>query len=284
VSALSGARRVWTVLKPPPATPDGTMSLYDHLRELRYRVIISALAVVVTASLAAFFYRDILNLVMWPWRSALVDLTAANPDVATQVVNREISGPFMLALKVSAVAGLMLACPVWLYQLWKFIVPALLDKEKRYARSFLLSAIPLFLLGCVVGYFVLPKGISVMLQFTPDGMGIVNQLDLNTFLALELLLILLFGVSFLLPVILVMLNLAGVVTGQQLAKARTFAIFGCFVFGAIATPSTDPFSMTALALPMGIMYVAAERICRRNDKAKAKRLAASGAVLVSIDD
>ena len=284
MSALSGARRVWTVLKPPPATPDGTMSLYDHLRELRYRVIISALAVVVTASLAAFFYRDILNLVMWPWRSALVDLTAANPDVATQVVNREISGPFMLALKVSAVAGLMLACPVWLYQLWKFIVPALLDKEKRYARSFLLSAIPLFLLGCVVGYFVLPKGISVMLQFTPDGMGIVNQLDLNTFLALELLLILLFGVSFLLPVILVMLNLAGVVTGQQLAKARTFAIFGCFVFGAIATPSTDPFSMTALALPMGIMYVAAERICRRNDKAKAKRLAASGAVLVSIDD
>lgn len=284
MSALSGARRVWTVLKPPPATPDGTMSLYDHLRELRYRVIISALAVVVTASLAAFFYRDILNLVMWPWRSALVDLTAANPDVATQVVNREISGPFMLALKVSAVAGLMLACPVWLYQLWKFVVPALLDKEKRYARSFLVSAIPLFLLGCVVGYFVLPKGISVMLQFTPDGMGIVNQLDLNTFLQLELLLILLFGVSFLLPVILVMLNLAGVVTGAQLAKARTFAIFGCFVFGAIATPSTDPFSMTALALPMAIMYVAAEWICRRNDRAKAKKLAASGAVLVSIDD
>jgi sec-independent protein translocase protein TatC len=178
----------------------------------------------------------------------------------------------------------MLACPVWLYQLWKFVVPALLDKEKRYARSFLVSAIPLFLLGCVVGYFVLPKGISVMLQFTPDGMGIVNQLDLNTFLQLELLLILLFGVSFLLPVILVMLNLAGVVTGAQLAKARTFAIFGCFVFGAIATPSTDPFSMTALALPMAIMYVAAEWICRRNDRAKAKKLAASGAVLVSIDD
>ena len=284
MSALSGVRRVWTVLKPPPATPDGTMSLYDHLRELRYRVIISALAVVVTASLAAFFYRTVLNLVMWPWHSALTDLKAANPDVATQVVNQEISGPFMLALKVSAMAGLMLACPVWLYQLWKFIVPALLDKEKRYARNFVVSAIPLFLLGCAVGYFVLPKGISVMLQFTPDGLGIVNQLDLNKFLQLELLLILLFGVSFLLPVILVMLNLAGVVTGQQLAKARTFAIFGCFVFGAVATPSTDPFSMTALALPMAIMYVAAEFICRRNDKAKAKRLAASGGVLVSIDD
>jgi len=283
VSALSGARRVWTVLKPPPATPDGTMSLYDHLRELRYRVVMSALAVVLTAALSAIFYRQLLNVVMWPWYSALTDLRSWNPNIDTQVVNREISGPFMLALKVSVVAGLMIACPIWLYQLWKFIVPALLEKEKRYARNFMVSAIPLFLAGCVVGYLVLPKGISVMLQFTPEGLGIINQLDLNSFLQLELLLTLLFGVSFLLPVILVMLNLAGVVTGEQLAKARTFAIFGCFVFGAIATPSTDPFSMTALALPMALMYVVAEFICRRHDTQKAKKLAASGAVLVSID-
>jgi sec-independent protein translocase protein TatC len=277
-------RRVWTVLKPPPATPDGTMSLYDHLRELRYRVIVSAVAVVLTAAISAFFYKQLLNVVMWPWYSALNDLRVWNPNIDTQVVNREISGPFMLALKVALVAGLMAACPIWLYQLWKFIIPALLEKEKRYARNFMVSAIPLFLAGCVVGYLVLPKGISVMLQFTPEGLGIINQLDLNSFLQLELLLTLLFGVSFLLPVILVMLNLAGVVTGQQLAKARTFAIFGCFVFGAVATPSTDPFSMTALALPMALMYVVAEFICRRNDKQKAKKLAASGAVLVSIDD
>ncbi len=283
MSALSGARRVWTVLKPPPATPDGTMSLYDHLRELRYRVIVSSLAVVLTAALSALFYKQLLNVVMWPWYSALSDLRSWNPNIDTQVVNREISGPFMLALKVSLVGGLMVACPVWLYQLWKFIVPALLEKEKRYARNFMVSAIPLFLAGCVVGYLVLPKGISVMLQFTPEGLGIINQLDLNSFLQLELLLTLLFGVSFLLPVILVMLNLAGVVTGEQLAKARTFAIFGCFVFGAVATPSTDPFSMTALALPMALMYVVAEFICRRHDKQKAKKLAASGGVLVSID-
>ena len=284
MSALSGVRRVWTVLKPPPATPDGTMSLYDHLRELRYRVIVATLAIVVTSSLCAFFYRPILNLVMWPWDAALTQLKAWNPTVATQVVNRDISGPFMLALKVSVVAGVLAACPIWLYQLWKFIVPALLDNEKRYARNFLGSSIPLFLFGCAVGYMVLPEGISVMLQFTPQGLGIVNQLDLNSFLALELLLTLLFGVSFLLPVILVMLNLAGVVTGKQLRKARTFSIFGCFVFGAIAMPSTDPFSMTALALPMAIMYVVAEFICRRHDAQKAKKLEESGNMLVSIDD
>ena len=280
---MSGARRVWTVLKPPPATPDGTMSLYDHLRELRYRVIVSALAIAITSSLCALFYRPVLNIVMWPWDTALVQLKAWNPLVATQVVNRDISGPFMLALRVSVVAGLLTACPIWLYQLWKFIVPALLDNEKRYARNFLVSAIPLFLAGCAVGYVVLPQGISVMLQFTPEGLGIINQLDLNSFLQLELLLILLFGVSFLLPVVLVMLNLAGVVTGKQLQKARIVAIFGCFVFGAVATPSTDPFSMTALALPMALMYMVAEFICRRHDTQKAKKLAAAGGVLVSID-
>jgi sec-independent protein translocase protein TatC len=283
MSALSGARRVWTVLKPPPSTPDGTMSLYDHLRELRYRVIVATLAIVVTSSLCAFFYRPILNLVLWPWDAALTQLKAWNPTVATQVVNRDISGPFMLALKVSVVAGVLAACPIWLYQLWKFVVPALLENEKRYARNFLGSSIPLFLFGCAVGFMVLPEGISVMLQFTPQGLGIVNQLDLNSFLALELLLTLLFGVSFLLPVILVMLNLAGVVSGKQLQKARKFSIFGCFVFGAIATPSTDPFSMTALALPMAIMYVVAEFICRRHDTQKAKRLEESSDALVSID-
>jgi len=283
VSAMSGARRVWAVLKPPPSTPDGTMSLYDHLRELRYRVIVTVVAIVVTSSLCALFYRPILNFVMWPWDAALTQLKAWNPTVATQVVNREISGPFMLALKVSVVAGVLAACPIWLYQLWKFVVPALLDNEKRYARNFLGSSIPLFLFGCAVGYMVLPEGISVMLQFTPQGLGIINQLDLNSFLALELLLTLLFGVSFLLPVILVMLNLAGVVSGKQLQKARKFSIFGCFVFGAIATPSTDPFSMSALALPMAIMYVVAEFIARRHDTAKLKKLEAEGAPLSSID-
>ncbi len=284
MSALGGVRRVWTAFKPPPSTPDGTMSLYDHLRELRYRVVVVVLAVAVTSSLAAMVYRPILNVVMWPWDAALVTLKAWNPQVATQVVNRDISGPFMLALWVSMVAGVLIACPIWLRQLWKFIVPALLVHEKRYARNFLASSIPLFLFGCAVGYMVLPAGISVMLQFTPAGLGIVNQLDLNSFLQLELLLSLLFGVSFLLPVVLVMLNLAGVVTGKQLQKARTFAIFGCFVFGAVATPSTDPFSMTALALPMAIMYVVAELIARRHDSRKAKQLEAAGGVLVSLED
>ncbi len=282
MARLAGVRRILAKLKPPPSSPDGTMSLYDHLRELRYRVVVSAVAVVLTSIVAAVFYKPLVEIVMYPWYLARADLIANNPNVETAVVNQGVAAPFILAMKVSLVAGLLAACPVWLYQLWAFIVPALLEHEKKYAVKFLTASIPLFLFGCAVGYAVLPKGISVMLQFTPDNMGIINMLEINQFLTLELILVLLFGVSFLLPVVLVMLNRAGVVTGAQLAKARTYSIFGCFVFGAVATPSTDPFSMIALALPMAVMYVVAEVIAKRNDKRKAKKLAAEG-VIVKLD-
>lgn len=282
IPRLAGARRVIEIMKPPAPTDDGVMSLYDHLRELRYRVVASVLGILVTSLIAAIFYRPLIDVVMWPWYQGRAALLEAYPDAETTVVNVGIAAPFMLVLKVSLVAGLLLACPIWLWQLWRFIVPALLDKEKKYARWFLVTSIPLFLLGCSTGYLVLPKGIEVMLGFTPEGKGITNMLEINQFLQLELLLVLLFGVSFLLPVVLVMLNIAGVLKGEQLAKSRTYAIFGTFVFGAFATPSTDPFSMLALAVPMALMYLVAEVICKRNDKRKAKRLAAGG-LLVTID-
>ncbi len=280
MSPIAAVRRTWTAIQPPPASPDGTMSLYDHLRELRYRVVVSALAVLVTTVVAAFFYTQLVAFVTAPWEQAVADYKANNPTADTLLVNKDVVSPFVLALQTCLVAGLIAACPVWMWQLWRFVVPALLENERRYAIGFIASAVPLFLAGCALGYAVMPKGIAVMLEFTVQ--GVTNMQDVQDFLNLELLLILLFGVSFLLPVVLVMVNLAGVVTGEQLGKARTYAIFGCFVLGAIATPSTDPFSMIALALPMAIMYVIAEAICRRNDKRKAKRLKADD-MHVSLD-
>lgn len=247
------------------------MSLFDHLRELRYRVVISMVAVVIASSAAAFFYVRLIEFVMWPWNLARADLLAANPGVQTAIVNQGVGAPFVLALKVSLVAGLLLACPVWLWQLWAFIVPALKENERRYAVRFLLAAVPLFLAGCAFGFAVLPKGIAVMLQFTPADMGIVNMLEINQFLTLELILVLVFGLSFLLPVVLVMLNLAGVLKGSQLAAQRSYWIFGIAVFAAIATPGTDPFSMLALAVPMAVLYLVAEVICRVNDRRRLAR-------------
>ena len=163
-------------------------------------------------------------------------------------------------------AAVIAACPVWLYQLWAFVVPGLLKKEKKIAGFFLLSAIPLFLTGVVVGYLILPKAFEFMLGFTVAEAGVANLQDLNDFLALEMRMLLVFGAAFLLPVVIVMLNLLGVLKSHALRKARTFAIFGCFIFGAVATPSGDPFSMLALSVPMVVMYLISEIICRRNDK------------------
>jgi len=142
----------------------------------------------------------------------------------------------------------------------------LLVNEKKWALRFLGSAIPLFLLGSVLGYWVLPKGIALMLNFTPHGMGITNLLDMNAFLALEIRVILLFGVSFLLPVVLVLLNLIHVLSSAQLKAARKWSIFGFFCLGAFVNPSGDPISMCALAIPLSVMYVIAEWICRSNER------------------
>lgn len=247
------------------------MALGDHLRELRYRFIVSLVAVIVGMIACAFLYGPLYEILLTPWTAAVEDLKTSRPGIDTAVVNIGVTAPFMLALKVTAVAGIVVSCPIWIYQLWAFILPALKAQEKRWALMFLGAAVPLFISGVAVGYLVLPKGISVMLSFTPDMVAVTNMLDINSFLDMLMQLMLASGVAFLLPVLLVGLNLAGVLKAKHLAKARAYAIFGCFVFGAAVTPSTDPFSMSALAIPMSVLYVIAEFICRGNDKRRAKR-------------
>lgn len=258
-------------MKPPPMPEDGNMSLADHLRELRYRLVVAALAFVLVAVLCAFFYNHLFQVLLQPINLAVAELHQSRPDQEITVVTQDVAAPVTLALKVVGYAGLILSSPVWLYQLWAFIAPGLLAKEKKWAMIFLGSATPLFLTGVAVGYLIMPKGIAVMLSFTPQNQEISNLLDLPYFLNFLLRLMLIFGLAFLLPVVLVVLNLAGVVTGEQLGKWRSYAILACFVFAAVATPSTDPFSMLVLAVPMGLLYVIAEIIARVNDKARGKK-------------
>ncbi|QLQ17255.1 MAG: twin-arginine translocase subunit TatC [Micropruina sp.] len=253
------------------------MSLADHLRELRYRVVFSLVVIVLGMVAVAFFYNDVYTFLLRPWLQAVEILKVTNPNINTQAVLTGVTTPLILAMKICAVGGLVLTSPIWLYQVWAFIVPALLAKEKKWALMFLAAAIPLFLAGVAVGYVVLPQGISVMMAFTPQSVPVTNLLDINAFLELMLQLMVVFGLGFLMPVVVVMANLVGVLKARQLAKARTYVIFGTFVFGAAATPSTDPFSMLALAVPMSLLFVAAEVICHLHDKRKAKRLALEAA-------
>lgn len=247
------------------------MTLFEHLAELRYRLIVAALWVVVAMIVCAFFYQQLYDVLLQPYLAAVEDLKAARPDADTQVVNIGVAAPMTLALKIVGVAGLVLSAPLWLYQVWAFIAPGLLAKEKKWALLFIGSATPLFLAGVAVGYVVLPKGIEVMLGFTPESVPVTNMLDMPYFLTFLIRLMLVFGLAFLLPVVVVALNLAGVVKAHQLAKARLYVIFGTFVFGAVATPSTDPFSMLALAVPMTVLFLIAEVLCHLNDRARRRR-------------
>ncbi|HWJ53813.1 MAG TPA: twin-arginine translocase subunit TatC [Propionibacteriaceae bacterium] len=268
-------------LKPPPMPPDGSMTLFEHLRELRYRLIVASLAIIVATSVSAFFYSKLFSLLTAPYFAGIEDLRTNHPEAETSLVNIDLTSPLRLAVQVCLVAGLVVSGPIWLYQLWAFIVPGLLSKEKKWALIFIGVASPLFFMGIATAYYVLPKAISVLLGFTAEGVS--NLQDINTFLSFMLRLMIVFGIAYLIPLLVLMLNIVGVVSAKQLAKYRSLVIFGTFVFGAVATPSTDPFSMLALALPMTVLFLAAEAIAHVLDRRKARRVPAGGDELLATD-
>ncbi len=260
------------------------MTLYEHLRELRYRLIIASLAIVVGMIICAFVYPQLFDLLTKPYYAGIADLKAKRPEAVTALVTNSLASPMTIALKICMVAGIVLTSPIWLYQLWAFVVPGLLAKEKKWALIFIGAAAPLFTAGVFVAYVVLPKGITVLLAFTQS--GVVNLQDINLFLSFLLRVMIVFGIAFVLPLFVVMLNIVGVVKATQLAKYRTYVIFATFVFGAVATPSTDPFSMLALAVPMTLLFVGAEVIAHIHDRRKAHQAALAGDLPVehSIED
>ena len=255
------------------------MTLFEHLRELRYRLIVASLAIIIGMIVSAFFYKPLLDILQHPYWVGIEQQKINNPDATNLLVNINIAAPFTLALKVCMVSGIVLTAPIWLYQLWAFIVPGLLAKEKKWALIFIGCATPLFLGGVALGYYIMPRGIAVLLGFTQP--GITNLQDINVFLSFLLRVMVVFGIAFLIPLIVLMLNIVGVIKAKQLAKARVYVIFGTFVFGAVATPQTDPFSMLALAVPMSLMFFAAELIAHILDRRKEQRaLAGDGSVVL----
>jgi sec-independent protein translocase protein TatC len=243
--------------------PDGTMTLIEHLRELRTRLFRAVLGVVVFSVAAAFFYNEILQFITEPFEKVVVDL-ARREGLEAELTLTSVSGPLTLALKVSLVTGIVLSCPVWLYQLWAFILPGLHAKERRLTLLFVGIAGPLFMGGVAVGYYVLPKGLGILLDFTPADVS--NLVELGGYLNFILRMLLVFGVAFEIPVFVLLLNMAGALTGKQLGEHRPWIIIGTFIFAAVATPSTDPVSMLFLALPMTLLFFISEVIARILDR------------------
>jgi len=250
---------------------DGNMTLFEHLRELRYRLVIIAVAIIIGTTIAYIFNDQLFNVLMRPYNVAQAAVEAANPKLHLQTVVEGVTNPFALVLKTCFVAALVATSPVWLYQIWAFIVPGLLAKEKKWALIFLSAAVPLFCGGVLLAYYVMPKGIAVLIGFTPGNGEIENLLDVTNFLNFLIRVMLVFGAGFEVPVFVLALNFLGVVKAKQLAKARPVVVFGCFVFGAVATPQTDPMSMLLLAVPMTVLYLAAEVIAHLHDRALQRR-------------
>jgi sec-independent protein translocase protein TatC len=180
-----------------------------------------------------------------------------------------VAGAFILQVKVSLVAGIVLSSPVWLYELWAFILPGLHRSERKWTIIFVSIAGPLFASGVALGYWVMPKGLQVMLSFTPDGLS--NFIDVSTYLNFVLRVLLVFGVAFEIPLFVVLLNLAGVVSGKQLGQWRAWIIFATFIFAAVATPSTDPITMLLLAIPMVLLFLISEVIARLVDRRRGRQ-------------
>jgi sec-independent protein translocase protein TatC len=249
-----------------PIGPDGRMALSDHFRELRARLIRSALILVIAFCVAIFFYDQLLDLVNRPYLDAQRALRD-NGTVSIQVV-QDATGGLLLQMKLCGVVAIIASSPYWLYQIWAFILPGLHPKEKRYTRMFVAVAGPLFLGGVALGYYVMPKGLEVLISFVPN--NVTSLVDFGRFFAFEMRMLLIFGVSMEIPLFVVLLNFAGIISGRTLAKHRPWIVIGTMVFAAVATPSTDPFSMLMLAIPMLILFAISEVICRISDRVRGR--------------
>ncbi|HSX67957.1 twin-arginine translocase subunit TatC [Nocardioides sp.] len=261
----SGLVRLLSGAPVHPVGADGKMALSDHFREFRARLLKIALIWIAGFALSLVFHDQLLQVVMAPYEAAQRVL----PEGTTEPVITGAGAPLMVYLQLSALATTVLTAPLWLYQLWAFILPGLHRKEKKWSMIFVVVAAPLFLAGVAVGYVTLPKGLEVLISFTPE--NFTNLVDFGHYLSFFSRTLIVFGIAFEIPVFVVLANLAGVVRGQSLGAHRHWIIIGVFVFAAVATPSTDPFTMCAMAIPMVLLFLVSELIARLNDRRRARR-------------
>ncbi len=181
---------------------------------------------------------------------------------------------FLVQFKVGLAAGAVLTSPFWLYQIWAFITPGLYDNERKFTRIFVVLASFLFMCGAVLAYYVVPKGLAVLVSFGGD--QFITALAANDYISFVLVMLLIFGVSFELPLLVTMLNRIGILPYRNLSKWRRGIIFALFVFAAVATPGTDPIGMLVLAGAMTVLFEVAVQIARIHDRKKAREAVAEG--------
>ncbi|WP_179498981.1 twin-arginine translocase subunit TatC [Leifsonia sp. AK011] len=240
------------------------MSLGEHLRELRKRLVISAVAILVAAVAGFFLSPFVIDALRVPINQIAEERNA-------EIIYTTVTGAFDLRLAISLTIAIVIASPVWLFQIFAFLVPGLTSKEKRYTFGFFFSAVPLFFLGAAAGWFVFPHMVELLTSFSAQEDA--TYLDAKIYYDFVIKLVLAIGIAFVLPVFLVLLNFVGVLSAASIIKGWRVAILVIVLFTAIATPAADVVSMFLLAIPMVLLYFAAYGVAWVHDRRAARRQA-----------
>jgi sec-independent protein translocase protein TatC len=253
------------------SNPDGRMPLVSHLRELRNRLVKICLALIIGTAVGlipAVWYRA-WDIVRHPFCAATINGHTGCHVIGDRLVLQGILDPFMLRVEIAFFFGLIVTSPIWLYQLWAFVAPGLYRREKKWTYLFVGTAVPLFVAGAVIAYFAMSRGLAYLLHLTPS--GVTNLPQVSTYLGYFTYMLLGFGLAFELPLLLLMLNIAGVLSHAFFKRWRRLMIFGVFVFAGIASPSPDPVTMLMLAVPCLVLVEISEVIIWLNDRRRAAR-------------
>lgn len=246
--------------------PEGRMPLMEHLRELRNRLFKAAIALVLGAIIGYVVFPYVWHVLQGPY--CRIPQTS-RPDHlgGAQQCTLYVTGlfdSFFLRLKVAIITGVVLSSPVWLYQLWAFVAPGLHRREKKWAYTFVSAAFPLFALGAVLAYFTMDQGLRLLLGLAPN--DTIPLITVTSYLGYVIMMTFVFGIAFELPLLVLILNMAGVLTHERIKKWRRGIIFGVFVFAAVVTPSPDPFMMCIMAVPTVVLFEVAEGLAYLHDK------------------
>jgi sec-independent protein translocase protein TatC len=222
------------------------------------------------------FYPSILDFLKHPYCNVpeKYRFVPRTGDECTLIYHGVLDG-FTARLKIAVISGAVLTAPFWLYQIWAFITPGLHQNERKYTRRFIVASTVLFGAGMALAYAVLSKGLNVLLRTA--GSGTQALLTVNDYISFVTLMLVVFGAAFELPLLIVMANLVGVLPGRLLKKSQRVGVFLIFLFAAVATPSTDPFTMCAMAIPMALLFEGAVLFAVVHDRRKARRKAAQEA-------
>jgi sec-independent protein translocase protein TatC len=249
--------------------PEGRMPLMDHLRELRHRVVKMALALAAGMTAGFIFFNQAWHVIERPLCSAHIrnQIGCHTLGVNQLVVNGPLDS-FYLRVKVALIVGVILSSPVWLYQVWAFVAPGLYSREKRWSCLFLGAAIPLFGVGITLCYVSLGRSMHYLLGLTPS--GVQNLIQVDQYMSFVMAMMLAFGLAFEVPLLIVVLNLAGVLTHERFRKWRRVLIFGVFLTAGMANPSPDPLTMLILGGACALLVEGAEFIVWSNDRRRAR--------------